>query len=56
MATSSERDLIKEKQMKRTASKVGVLWGVLSEAKGWPTGNGSAELEVEVVKYGPGVG
>lgn len=29
MAASSERDLIKEKQMKRTASKVGVSLGSL---------------------------
>lgn len=43
---------MEEEQTRVIVSKVGVLWGFWSEAEGWPTGNGSVELEVEVMRDG----
>lgn len=53
MVPSPDRDLMEEGKMRGIVSKVGVIWGVWSEAEGWPTGYGSVELEVEVMKDGP---
>lgn len=33
--------------------KVGVLWGLWSEAEGGPTGDGLVQLQVNVVRDGP---
>lgn len=57
MVPSPERDLVEGEHTRGIVSKAEVLWGIWSEAEGCPTGDGSVQLEVKVVRDdGPWVG
>lgn len=57
MAPSPEGAWTGEGHARGVVSKAQAVWGVRSEAEGWPTGDdGSAEWEVKAVRGGPWVG